>query len=83
MAISFHDVIVQKAPAEYKTVDIRVDDTKPVDATYDWSEPFEWNVGGTMVSVEKAIVIPVKVTNQAGETVDDYVVVGYLGAGGS
>jgi hypothetical protein len=83
MAITFDDVILQKVPKEYNTAAIEVDTTKNVDETFEWSKYFDWNVGGTTVSVEKAIVIPVKLTDGNGNVTEDYIVVGYLGAGGS
>jgi hypothetical protein len=80
---TIQDLIVQYAPSEYHTADIQPDATKQPDATPEWAEPFEWSIGGTLVSVEKAVVIPVTLTDSDNQTTSNYIVVGYVGAGGS
>ena len=82
---TLQEIIVQYAPSEYNTADVQPDlgQNRRVYATPEWEEPFEWKIDGRMVSLHKAIVVPVTLTDDAGKTTSDYLVVGYVGAGGS
>ena len=82
---TLQEIIVQHAPSEYNTADVQPDlgPDRHVYSTPEWEEPFEWDIDGRMVSIQKAIVVPVMLTDNVGKTTKDYLVVGYAGAGGS